>query len=115
MVFKHKKGWKEAFKAVGYGLAVIVILSFVATCVGCAGMSAGVKYTHHSSIPEYYDINESNMVGPYLRVPTCGWERNYSPWCPEVEFSAQWDLRDNRPFGTNPVGTINITQPIWIK
>lgn len=112
---KYKKGYKEALMAVGGGLLVIGLLAFVCWALsGCAGTTAGVRYTHHSSIPVYHDPHESNMVGPYLSVPTCDWSR----YCPTVEFGAQWDLRHgehNHPYGSDPVGTINITQPIWIK
>jgi hypothetical protein len=114
-MFKHKMGWKEALMAVSGGIILICALGFVLS--GCAGTAAGVRYTHHSSIPKYYDLHESNMVGPYLSVPVCGLGRDYSRYCPTVEFGAQWDLRKgphNRPYGTDPVGTINITQPVYV-
>jgi hypothetical protein len=115
-MFKHKQGWLEAFKAVGYGLGIIAVLGIVSTCVsGCTGTTVAARLTHHSSIPKFYDSNESNMVGPVVSVPVCGLDRDWNRYCPVVEFSAQWDLRDNRPYGTDPVGTINITQPIWVK
>jgi hypothetical protein len=102
--------------AIGVGIVVIAVLGILLS--GCAGTTVGARFTHHSSIPKYYDPHESNMVGPFVQVPVCGLARDYSRYCPTVEFSAQWDLRKgehNRPYGTDPVGTINITQPIWIK
>ena len=116
---KYKKGYKEALMAVVGGLIVIGILAGIATLLsGCAGTQLGARYTHHSSIPVYHDPHESNMVGPVLSVPVCGRKHEFSEWCPTVEFSAQWDVRHgehNHPYGSDPVGTINITQPIWIK
>lgn len=111
---KYYKGYKEALTAVFYAGLVFGLLAIVALLLsGCAGTSAGVRYTHHSSIPDFYDNHESNMVGPYVRLLVCD-----HAYCPEVELSGQWDLRKgehNHPYGTDPVGTINITQPIWVK
>ena len=116
---KYKKGYKEALMAVLGGLIVIAILGGIVTLLsGCTGTRLSGRYTHHSSIPVYHDPHESNMVGPVLSVPICGWNRPYSEYCPIIDFSAQWDLRHgehNHPYGSDPVGTINITQPIWIK
>lgn len=110
----HKKGYIEAAKAIGAALLVAAILGLVCCAVsGCAGTSVGVRYTHHSSIPKYYDPHESNMVGPVITIPACA-----TRYCPTVELAAQWDLRKgehNHPYGTDPAGTINITQPLWIK
>lgn len=110
-------GWKEAFTAVAYTAVVcgaIYVISVALT--GCVGTTVGVKYTHDSSIPDYHDHNESNMAGPYVRVYACrnGRDRLY---CPEVEVSAEWEFHTPYPhtYGTNPVGQIELRQPIWIK
>ncbi len=110
----HKKGYIEAVKAIGAAIAVFGTIALACYFLsGCAGSYVAGRYTHHSSIPKYYDPHESNMAGIVVGIPACG-----NLYCPTLELAAQWDLRKgehNHPYGTDPVGTINITQPIWIK
>lgn len=114
---QYKMGWKEACFAV-FCTACVGGAIYVIACLlgGCANTTVGVKYTHDSSIPDYYDRNESNMAGPFVRFYACPSGRA-SEYCPEVEVSAEWEFHDPYPhtYGTNPVGQIELRQPIWIK
>lgn len=113
----YKLGWKEAIAAVSFATAVGVGIYVIASMLGgCAGTTIGVKYTHDSSIPDRYDRNESNMAGPYARFYACPRGRSLV-YCPELEISMEWEFHKNYPavYGTNPVGQIEIRQPIYVQ
>lgn len=96
------------------GLALL-LLSPLAVSTGCS-VSGGVKYTHDSSIPDYYDKNESNMAGPYVRVYLCKREYVSGGYCPEIEGSAEWEFHNHgndRTYGSNPVGQVEIRFPMF--
>lgn len=106
---KISKGWKEAIQAA----AAAAIIGFVIWLLcGCTGTTVGAKYTHHSSVPDYYDTNTTDAIGPYARWYLC---RDNRVNCPELEIGMLWEVGGPPVYGRNPVGDVQIRMPVWKK
>lgn len=106
---KIGKGWKEAITAATMAALIGLAIWLLS---GCSGTSVGMKYTHHSSIPDYHDINTTDAVGPYARWYLC---KHQTPKCPELEIGMLWETRDPPVYGRDPIGDVQLRFPIWSK
>lgn len=103
------KGWKEAFQAFG----ILVLLGLVAVWLsGCVPMRAFAEYEHHSSAQDYYDLNTSDMLGLCMEAVL---SRDPSPYSPRAQACLMWEVTGVPVYGRDPVGTLRLQQPIWIK
>lgn len=90
-------------------LGTLIMSLFVS---GCVGTTLSGRLTHHSSAQDYFDKNESNILGPCVKVPAC---RDYTPYCASVTACAQWEVHGEDVYGRPPTGTLEVDKPIWIK
>lgn len=106
---KISKGWKESLTA----LAILVAAATVITLLsGCVPMRALAEYEHHSSIPDYYDLNTSDLAGLCMEARL---SRNPNAYTAEAVACVMWELSGPPVYGRDPVGTIRLRQPIWVK
>ena len=109
------KGWKEAFQALGFAVAISLAIAAVVALTGCAGTRVLAEYEHHSSAQDYYDLNTSDQVGVIVAVPLRFRTEDCSTYCPELEVGLSWEVTGTPTFGRDPVGTLRLRQPIWVK
>lgn len=50
-----------------------------------------------------------------LAVPLRFREEHCSRYCPELEAGLSWEITGRPTFGRDPVGTIRLRQPIFVK
>lgn len=92
------------------GLAVwALFLLWIAFASGCAGYTVGAQYTHHSSVPDYDDLNTSDMLGLCVEFPLA--EHRYAT---EASVCLDYELDQEKPvYGDDPIGTLRIWQPLY--
>lgn len=94
--------------------AAIAVLALLLQA--CAGTRLLAEYEHHSSFPDIADLNTTDQVGAVLEIPLrLRPEHCALAWCPSLELGLHWELGRPVVFGRNPVGTVRLRQPIWIR
>jgi hypothetical protein len=110
------KGWKESFGALGVAIGLgICIALIVMLLAGCSGTRVLAEYEHHSSAQDFYDQNTSDTAGVIVAVPLRFREGDCDRYCPELEAGLSWEVTGKPTFGRDPVGTLRLRQPIFVK
>lgn len=109
------RGWKESFQAIGFAIFVGVSIAAILWLTGCTGTRVLAEYEHHSSAQDFYDLNTSDQVGVIVAVPLRFRETDCDRYCPELEAGLSWEVTGKPTFGRDPVGTIRLRQPIFVK
>lgn len=86
-----------------------IILVGLLAVSGCYGLRIDAEYEHHSSIPMIVDLRTSDQIGAVMTIPLSD-----GRYAPELELGAHWEVKDP-VFGINPVGTLRLRQPVYVK
>lgn len=110
------RGWKESFEALGAAIVVGLVIALLSWALsGCSGTRVLAEYEHHSSAQDFYDLNTADQAGLVVAVPLRIRENVCSTYCPELEVGLHWELTSKPVFGRDPVGTVRLRQPIFVK
>lgn len=108
--FIKSKGWREAANAVFAAVLLGLIIAGAFVLMGCAPlMQVNAEYEHHSSIPDYYDLNTTDQAGVCIDQKLA-----YKAYAPSIEGCVHFEFGGEPVFGKNPVGTLRIKQPLFI-
>jgi hypothetical protein len=77
---------------------------------GCHGYRVYSEYEHHSSVPDLKDKATTDQVGLCLEYPL-----GDHKYVTEMTICAHDEVGGGEVFGRDPVGTVRIRQPIYIK
>lgn len=89
-------------------LALIGVCAVLSALAGCYGGRLYVEYEHHSSVPDVDDLNTADQIGGCI-----GFDLGRQGWAPVMDVCLHKELDKSKPvFGSDPVGTIRIQQPI---
>lgn len=110
------RGWKESFEALGAAIVVGLVIALLSWALsGCSGTRVLAEYEHHSSAQDFYDLNTADQAGLVVAVPLRLREGVCDRYCPELEVGLSWELTDKPVFGRDPVGTLRLRQPIYVR
>lgn len=110
-VFPDKWNNKDTQGAVMGALLVSFAIAAGWMLFGCAGYQVNAEYEHHSSIPDVDDLNTTDQAGLCVEVPL-----SRSEYATLTEICMHKELDHDKPvFGHDPVGTIRLKQPLYIK
>jgi hypothetical protein len=104
------KGYREAASAVLAAVVVGLGIALVAWLLtGCAGGEVYAKYSHRSSIPDYYDLHTSDTLGGCVAVKLC---KTCGEYAPEMHGCVNYEVTGKSVYGAEPSGELAIYQPI---
>lgn len=108
--FIKNRGWREAANALVGALVVGALIAAFLALTGCASMmTVNAEYEHHSSIPDYYDRNTTDQVGVCVDH-----KLGKQEYAPSIEGCVSNEIGGKEVFGSNPVGTLRLKQPLFI-
>jgi hypothetical protein len=112
---KMNRGWREAFEALGVAVLLGLAIAGVVMLMGCSGTRVLAEYAHGSSAQDFYDLNTTDQAGIIVAVPLRFRVEHCSKYCPELEAGLSWELTGRPTYGRDPVGTLRIRQPLFVK
>ena len=87
-------------------IGIILFCFWLASCAGPTQIRAEIE--HHSSVPDYRDKNDADMIGICV-------EKWASPsiYATSLEVCLHDEWHDTNIFGHEPTGTVRLKQPLW--
>lgn len=112
LLLPFPKAWNNK-DTQGAVLAVTVLAGLLVLLLslgGCYSARAYTEFEHHSSVPDLRDLNTTDQLGGCFE-----WDLGRQRYTPAMTLCLHKEVGGAPVFGKDPVGTVRIQQPIWIR